>query len=1036
MQIRECFFYKYGPEELFEFVRNKLKAEDRYDRAEWNKKDVVKKCKVPTEVNSMITAVRQLKNSRLVHVIVNQNKVVKSLVLRYKHHGAAFFVEYEIPNGLSERWQYKIRYIGNLSPYFTKDSLLEGEYYETVRQHYREALYDFYGEDYFDDEEDTQDGLNSSDEAADLLMAEKDTWDDADGNEYEASDDENENSSDIHRARKIKGIQFDKKLLMGVTSEETAVFCKIMRQKLEYIERFLGGEVRAAGKTLRFVRRRNGKQAIKYRVGKRRFSMLLNGSILTCIGLSTHDRQIQDIENFKYKQAGMVYYETDEFLNRIETYDKDCRLPLSRFLMMPRHYVLSEDQEEILSGKRDSLNMSIVGNAGAGKSLVGMKWIADECSKEFNNCLYLTMSNNLVYALREQFEVEIAEKSLSSCNVSSIGSFIHDRMKLAYPVLPDKSFLDSKESFEVFKRFWCKKVSEDQGTVMEYWRAIHGYLKGALPHELKLKGKLKVPECIDEEEYVRLRRMAGEKNYLPYDEAYRIYKKYQEYLGFAHLYDDNDLAKMLISTNKWKKEGYSSAFLDECQDLTQVQLMALLCQLRGTRSKVFSSDRCQMVQPVWFREGSMRTLANEMDKAQGKKVDPQGIRAHFLHYNFRSTRRIIDFQNALVSFFRKGSVLSLKQMEMLEIEAPAVARTGIRPVWIRCSETNRKCLTEGLWERITGLDLQLIVSNRNLPTITNFGTGAKLGVDVVECKGMEYPAVLLYNVMKDMQRDLVMAWKYFYVGATRSSDVLIIYDEMTELDASVRDFFRQAVASGVMDECMELTDARPGFEETWSEYIEKQVLRPMTAEERLMTAGTAMNYEQYKLALGIYTQLMPGTEIAAYCQGKVYEQEKRYRKAINIYANLSEDWQDKGRNRKNSIDGIIKASDVEKADYLAAMVLGNSKRADFVDYARQGYLEKYGGDGDFQDMFWEAINTYDFATPMVLQWMDCADDAIGDKMEELYMAMDEALVIDAIDLGDDAVDQSKIELEERENIDEGSEGVADDDIEEAVRDDR
>ena len=51
------------------------------------------------------------------------------------------------------------------------------------------------------------------------------------------------------------------------------------------------------------------------------------------------------------------------------------------------------------------------------------------------------------------------------------------------------------------------------------------------------------------------------------------------------------------------------------------------------------------------------------------------------------------------------------------------------------------------------------------------------------------------------------------------------------------------------------------------------------------------------------------------------------------------------------------------------------------------------------------------------------------------MAMDEALVIDAIDLGDDAVNQSEIELEERENIDEGIEGAADDDIEEAVRDD-
>ena len=997
MQIRECFYYKYGPEDLFEFVRNRLNAEDSYDRVEWNKKDVVKKCKVPAGASSTITAVRQLKNSRLVNVVVNQNRVVKSIVLRFKFHGVTIFVEYEVPNGVSERWKYKVRYIGKESPRLTKDCLMEGEFYETVQQQYWEVLADFYGEDYFADDDDAQEGLNAGGEGNGLSSAEESAEDsavEAEAGDEDTYDNESDTPFGVPRERKIKGIQFDKKLLMGVTLEETADFCKIMRQKLEYIERFLGGDIRSAGKTLRFVRRGNGKRAIKYRVGKRRFSMLLSGGILTCIGLSTHDRQIQDIENFKCKQAGMVYYKTDEFLDRIAAYDTESKLPLSRYLMMPRHYVLSEDQKEILSGRRESLNMSIVGNAGAGKSLVGMKWIADECSKEFNNCLYLTMSSNLVYALREQFEVEIAEKSLSSCQVASIGSFIHDRMKLAYPHLPDKSYLDSKASFEVFKQFWRKKVSEDQGPVMEYWRAIHGYLKGALPHELKLKGKLKVPVCIDEEEYVRLRKMAGEKNYLPYDEAYRIYKKYQEYLGFAHLYDDNDLAKMLISTNKWKKGGYSSAFLDECQDLTQVQLMALLCQLRGTRSKVFSSDRCQMVQPVWFREGSMRTLANELDKAQGKKVDPQGIRAHFLHYNFRSTRRIIGFQNALVNFFRESSVLSLKQMEMLEIEAPAVARTGIRPVWIRCNEANRECLTKGIWEKITGLDLQLIVANRNMPTIADFGMGAKLGVDVVECKGMEYPAVLLYNVMKDVQRDLAMAWKYFYVGATRSSDVLIIYDEMTELNDSVRVFFEQAVAAGVMDECKSLTDYRPGLKGTWIEYIEKQVLRPMTSEERLITAGTAMNYEQYKLALGIYTQLLPGTEIAYYCQGKVYEQEKKYRDAINVYAGLSEEWQDKGRNRNNSIDGILMSPDVEKVDYLAAMVLGSSRRADFLNHARQGFSEKYGGDEDFQDKLWEAVSTYAFVPGLMMQWMDCADDAIGDKMEELYMVMDEVLGVE------------------------------------------
>ena len=974
-EIMEICYYKYGPKNIFDYVKQKLIDEDKHKKVNWNRETIVKKCKTPTEISRIIIDNCKYKEYKLYFVILNDSRAIESIVLRIKYYGKVYYVELKVDIDDNGQWNYGVKYIAYESPYTITMSLLDGARYESIENAF----------DQYNPKPDIKEKNESSDVISENCCIENDV-DDSDDQETENNNYSNVSSERIFK--RIKGIQFDKQVLQGVTLAETMDFCKTMAKKLEYIERFTGGDVRAAGKTLRFLRRKNGKRIVKYRLGKRRYMMLMGYGILTCIGLSTHDKQIRDIEKYQMKQAGMVYYDINEFLNRIKTYNDERKVALSKYLMMPQHYVLSEDQEKILGNRTNSLNMSIVGNAGAGKSLIGMKWIAEEFSKENNKCLYLTMSSNLVYALREQFDIESLGKRSSVCDVESIGEFIFSRMKIAYPQIPDRRFLDSKQSFEQFKLFWKKKIHHDYSQLMEYWRAIHGYIKGALPLDIKLKGKIKLPEYIDEETYVWLREAYGEKNYLSWDECFKVYKKYQEYLKFAHLYDDNDLAKMLIITNKWKKGGYSSVFIDECQDLTQVQIMALLCQLRGTRSKVFSSDRCQMVQPVWFKEGSMRTLANEMDKIQGKKVNPQGIKAHYLHYNFRSTKSVINFQNSIVNFFRESGVLSLKQMEMMEISIPASAKQGIKPIWVQSNMKNRDWLTKKLWETVTGIDLQIIIANNNLPTVDCFGIEGRLAVDIVECKGMEYPSVLMFNVMKDAQRDIAMAWKYFYVASTRSSDVLIIYDDITEENENVKRYFQDAVCRGVLDICTDLTLPKPDYNGSWSSYIEKQVMRSMTKEERLEIANTAMNYEQYKLAYGIYSEYTPEDEITIYCRAKVYEQDRKYKAAINTYAKLSEDWHDRGRNRNNCIDEITKMVDINKCDYIAAMILGYYINENFFEYAMYEYKGKYGCDSDFQENLWKAVEEYEFAAELMAHWMDIVTDYIRDKSIELEGRLD------------------------------------------------
>lgn len=120
--------------------------------------------------------------------------------------------------------------------------------------------------------------------------------------------------------------------------------------------------------------------------------------------------------------------------------------------------------------------------------------------------------------------------------------------------------------------------------------------------------------------------------------------------------------------------------------------------------------------------------------------------------------------------------MTLKQNELLEIQVPPLTIQGMKPIWICPSDDNQRNLIENLWQGVDAASLQTILPLVTLSSRGDF-VSSKPVTDVITCKGMEYPSVLLYSVLTEVQFDALLAWKYFYVGATRSNGCLLIYEK-------------------------------------------------------------------------------------------------------------------------------------------------------------------------------------------------------------------------------------------------------------------
>ncbi|WP_298465911.1 viroplasmin family protein [uncultured Mitsuokella sp.] len=826
----------------------------------------------------------------------------------------------------------------------------------------------------------------------------------------------------------FRGIQFDKHIFRHVPRAYQERFRKSFLPRLRKMERIFTGERQAAGNDFKLVAGARGKRVFKRRIGDHRLSMVYQDGILTLLALSSHDRQMVDIRKIRGKSIGYVYYDVDDFLQQLESWqavhERDKALSFGEYLATPQHFVYDEVQQSLLAEGRQAeaaSNLSIVGNAGAGKSVVGLKWIQDEWQRPGHRCLYLTMSENLVYTLAYEFRQEVMRPDAPQQPdgepvIMTTFAFLRQHVKERYPRLPERCLLNAAQSLTVFRRFWQEQVDwrqfwpaeargEEEATLLMAWREIHGIIKGAarLPadgDEKAGEGDAREPwlAFLPADEYQQLlmrEKKASRRDAFWVRALYRVFAAYQAYLKRHGLLDDNDVASLILRAPATEEAAYTSAFIDECQDLTQRELLAIFKLLCGTRAKRLASDRCQMVQPTYFEESWMRTTLNRLDAMHGRTLPEEACRPRYLRYNYRSSRSIIAFQDMILQHFRKRHILTFKEAELQQIKVPPLTPAGWKPVWILPSEKNRRLFTQDLWRRLEPGSLMPVFafSHFNAGASAGAGTQGRFGMtaedtvtDVLSCKGMEYPAVLLCDILSDMAFDPAMAWKYFYVGATRANRGLLIYEENARPGSPSYAFLQEAAEAGLIDCAADLGDTSPYQHQTWLVCLQSR-LSAGDQYERLETAERALDFGQYELALKIYLREGSDPDMIAYCRGKVQEDRGDFAAALYSYAAIPAGWSDRGRSRSHGAAALLHQPDIEGPEFVAAFLLARAGAPQLLQEARTAWEEAYGpGDAAFYQALQTALSRYDFAGASLLAWNRQVQQGTGDSLSRIEQA--------------------------------------------------
>ncbi|MBN2852830.1 MAG: UvrD-helicase domain-containing protein [Clostridia bacterium] len=155
-------------------------------------------------------------------------------------------------------------------------------------------------------------------------------------------------------------------------------------------------------------------------------------------------------------------------------------------------------------------------------------------------------------------------------------------------------------------------------------------------HEFKEK-------LIDIDEYLMLDDDTSQYSIEDKKAIYHVAVLYQQWIDNTGCYDDNDIAIAMIMKNREETETgkYDFLVIDEIQDLSEVQISAVLTMVRNRNNVVLSGDVHQIIQPTVFSSSRIRKLFDNR------------ITIDFLKVNHRSQGEIVEFTNNLSALRRK-----------------------------------------------------------------------------------------------------------------------------------------------------------------------------------------------------------------------------------------------------------------------------------------------------------------------------------------------------------------------------------------------
>lgn len=295
--------------------------------------------------------------------------------------------------------------------------------------------------------------------------------------------------------------------------------------------------------------------------------------------------------------------------------------------------------------------------------------------------------------------------------------------------------------------------------------------------------------ALDKYSYVELLT----ERYSPFNKEERIKildfvnNYYQKYLTENNLYDDNDLARMLIGKiRKNEIQLYDYILIDELQDLTEMQIIALSSLAKHQSEIMLAGDISQVINPTFFSKGRTGLIyRNIFDKDLNESV--------VLNENYRNSENIVKVIRKILDVRRDK--LGVYSDDILEVSVELFKKEGL-PIFIDL-EKNEMLDSISKWIDVPNVAVIVPTEEIKKMILEKYNEGKESNIySVHEIKGQEFSKIITYNIIsehKDMwdtimqgkvdkRSDLINQYRYYfnllYVAITRGRNNLFMYEEI------------------------------------------------------------------------------------------------------------------------------------------------------------------------------------------------------------------------------------------------------------------
>ncbi|MGL4652687.1 ankyrin repeat domain-containing protein [Cetobacterium sp.] len=355
------------------------------------------------------------------------------------------------------------------------------------------------------------------------------------------------------------------------------------------------------------------------------------------------------------------------------------------------------------------------------------------------------------------------------------------------------------KNFQSFFSAYSKKVFKGKKSeikVEQAYSEINGIIKGMMFNQSPDNWKRNLTnELITLDEYQSLPEEYSIYDSTKRNDIYKIAIAYQNYLKTNKKLDLNDLSRIMIDNiSEDKKLDY--IFIDEVQDLTEVQIFMINSLCKDFNNVFFAGDIHQVVTMNHFNVNRLSQLHNK----NGKNIK-------FLVKNYRSRQKIIEVSNKVKELRKKYIGSQKMEYEQLEEHISEGGKFNIEKVNIHLLE---KVSLDADFIILVSNDKQKIELLKLLKLKDNF---LDMIFTVEEAKGLEFESVICYNLISSNlnEWDIILSnnakknqnYRYFfnllYVGITRAKSNIIFMEEEVENNPLLKEFQEILTATQVSD---------------------------------------------------------------------------------------------------------------------------------------------------------------------------------------------------------------------------------------------